>query len=180
MSDGQWTSASAPYLTPRADGEPDAWTAEATARGRSGGQRILHAGEEPASDAVARMLGVPAGESVVRRRRVIELDGEPCELTDSHYPAAIAAGTPLASTAKIRGGAVTLLAALGHAGVRVVEEVSARLPTDEECGHLRIAPGEPVLLVSRVTMDTSNRPVQADVMVMPADRAQLRYETRIG
>ncbi|WP_330329909.1 UTRA domain-containing protein [Streptomyces sp. NBC_00536] len=180
MSEGQWTSASAPYLTPRAEGEPDAWTAEAAARGRVGGQRILYAEEEPASDEVARMLGVPVAGRVVRRRRIIELDGVPRELTDTYYPAAIAAGTPLASTAKIRGGAVTLLAALGHVGVRVVEEVTARLPTEEERGHLRSAPGEPVLLVSRVTLDAADRPLQADVMVMPADRAQLRYETRIG
>ncbi|MET3988228.1 UTRA domain-containing protein [Streptomyces sp. PvR034] len=180
MSEGHWTSASLPYLTPRAQGEPDAWTAEAAARGRSGGQRILYAGEQPAPDEVARMLRLPAGEGVVRRRRIIELDGTPCELTDTYYPATIAAGTPLAATAKIRGGAVTLLAGLGHVGVRAVERVTARLPTDEEREHLRTAPGEPVLLLSRVTLDAADRPLQADLMVMPADGGQLRYETRIG
>ncbi|MFI5981149.1 GntR family transcriptional regulator [Streptomyces sp. NPDC051555] len=180
MGEGQWTSASMPYLTPRAESESDAWTAESAARGRVGGQRILHAGEQPASEEVARMLRVPAGESVVRRRRLIELDGVPCELTDTFYPAAIALGTPLAGTAKIRGGAVTLLARLGHTGVRVVEHVTARLSTTEECGPLCVQPGEPVLVVSRVTLDSADRAIQADVMVMPAERAQLRYETRIG
>ncbi|MDJ0384352.1 UTRA domain-containing protein [Streptomyces sp. G-G2] len=180
MSEGQWTSKSMPYLTPRAEGEPDAWTAEAAARGHWGGQRILYAGEQPASEDIARMLRVPAGEAVVRRRRIVELDGFPCELTDTYYPAAFAVGTPLAATAKIRGGAVTLLAELGHVGVRAVEEVTARLASDEECGHLHIEPGEPVLLLSRVTLDAADRPIQGDVMVMPAHRGQLRYETRIG
>ncbi|MFJ7209739.1 GntR family transcriptional regulator [Streptomyces sp. NPDC098789] len=169
-----------PYLTPRAESESDAWTAESAARGRVGGQRILHAGVRPASDEVARMLRVQAGENVVQRRRVIELDGVPCELTDTYYPATIALGTPLAGTAKIRGGAVTLLARLGHAGVRVVEHVTARLPSAEECEPLCTEPGEPVLVVSRVTLDAADRAIQADVMVMPAEHAQLRYETRIG
>lgn len=75
---------------------------------------------------------------------------------------------------------MTLLAALGHTGVRVVENVTARMPGDEERDHLRVGPGEPVLQLSRTTYDPEDRPIQADVMVMPANRQQLRYEIRIG
>ncbi|MDT9682069.1 UTRA domain-containing protein [Streptomyces sp. TRM76323] len=177
---GDWVSTSMPYLAPRAKGQGDAWAEEAAAHGRRGTQRIVFAGELPAGEEVAALLGLTAGEPVVVRRRIIELDGEPCELTDTYYPVDIARGTPLAGTAKIRGGAVTLLAALGHAGVRVREDVTARLATDEECDLLELSPGQPVLRLARQTLDARDRPVQADLMTMPAHRQRLRYEMRIG
>ncbi|MEU1119159.1 MULTISPECIES: UTRA domain-containing protein [unclassified Streptomyces] len=169
-----------PYLKPREEGQPDAWGAEAAARGGKGTQRIAHAGEVPAPPDVADLLGIAEGNQVVVRRRVIELDGEPCELTDTYYPCDIARGTPLAETGKIRGGAVTLLARLGHIGVRVREDVTARMPDADEREILRLKSDEPVLRLSRVTLDREDRPVQADLMVMPARRQQLRYEIRIG
>lgn len=180
MSNSGWTSTSMPYLTPRASGAADAWTDEAEGAGRRGTQRIVHAGEFTAPAEVTRMLGLTGGNTVVARRRIIELDGEPTELTDTYYPMDIAAGTPLASTAKIRGGAVTLLATLGHVGVRVVENVTARMPSADEAEQLHLGPGEPVLELTRATYDSADRPVQADIMVMAAARQQLRYEIRIG
>ncbi|MCX5378911.1 GntR family transcriptional regulator [Streptomyces sp. NBC_00091] len=179
MRGGEWTSTSMPYLTPRAAGATDAWTAETQESGRRGTQRIVHAGETTAPAGVAAMLGLAAGSTVVCRRRIIELDGEPTELTDSYYPTDIAAGTPLAGTAKIRGGAVTLLAALGHVGVRVIETVTARMPGVEEYEQLRLGEGEPVLQLARTTYDSADRAIQADVMVMPGGRQQARYEIRL-
>ncbi|MFH8606726.1 GntR family transcriptional regulator [Streptomyces sp. NPDC018029] len=169
-----------PYLKPRREGQSDAWAEEAAARGGKGTQRIAHAGEVPAPDDVAGLLRIAAGDPVIVRRRIIELDGAPCELTDTYYPVDIARGTPLAETGKIRGGAVTLLAALGHVGVRVREDVTARMPDADEREALRLGPDEPVLRLSRVTLDARGNPLQADLMLMPAHRQQLRYEIRIG
>ncbi|MGP3685345.1 GntR family transcriptional regulator [Streptomyces sp. IBSNAI002] len=180
MTGNGWTSTSMPYLAPRPAGASDAWTEEAEAKGRRGGQRIIEARQAPATPEVASLLGLTQGQPVVVRRRVIELDGTPCELTDTYYPADIAAGTPLAGTAKIPGGAVTLLAALGHIGVRVTEDVTARMPSAEEREQLRLGEAEPVLRLSRVTYDATDRAIQADMMVMPSARQQLRYEIRIG
>lgn len=180
MSADAWVSSSMPYLTPRPDGQPDAWGTELAAKGRRGGQRIVRAGEVAASGEVAGLLGVATGEAVVVRRRVMVLEDVPCELTDTYYPASIARGTRLARTAKIPGGAVTLLAELGHTGVRVQEDVTARMPGDEEREVLRTEPGEPVLRLVRVTFDAAGRPIQADVMTMPAHRQRLRYEIEIG
>ncbi|MFD7097836.1 GntR family transcriptional regulator [Streptomyces xanthophaeus] len=180
MSGNGWTSTSMPYVSPRAAGDTDAWTEEARAGGRRGGQRILYAGEAGAPPEVARMLGLADGEPVVVRRRLIELDGEPTELTDTYYPAVIAAGTPLARTAKIRGGAVTLLASLGHVGARVVENVTAHMPDDDDREQLHLGAAEPVLKLARTTYDASNRPIQADLVLMPGGRQQLRYEIRLS
>ncbi|GHJ39891.1 GntR family transcriptional regulator [Streptomyces sp. TS71-3] len=181
MSHAPWVGSSLPYLTPRtADGPSDAWSAEAAARGGKGGQRIVEAGEVAADGEVAVLLGVSEGEIVIVRRRVMELDGVPCELTDTYYPADIARGTPLARTGKIRGGAVSLLAELGHVGVLVREDVTARMPDPAERELLRLSPDEPVLRLVRRTSDATGRPIQADRMTMPAARQRLRYEMRIG
>ncbi|MGW2044781.1 GntR family transcriptional regulator [Streptomyces sp. NPDC001858] len=180
MGGSDWVSTSLPYLMPRGAGQGDPWAAEAAAQGRRGTQRIVHAGEVPAPADVAALLEVPEGEPVVVRRRLILLDDEPTELTDTYYPTAIAAGTRLAGTAKIRGGALALLAELGHVGVLVREDVTAGMPDADERRALRTAPDEPVLRLIRLTLDRDDRPIQVDRMVMPALRQRLRYQIRIG
>jgi len=180
MSRDRWVSASMPYLAPRVKGQSDAWSAELEESGRRGGQVVIHAGEVPASSAVAELLGLSEAEAVVVRRRVMYLGDEPSELTDTYYPVQIARETRLAGTAKIRGGAVTLLAELGWVGVRVREDVVARMPSAEERDVLNTASDEPVLQLTRLTLDRDDHPIQVDHMVMPAHRQQLRYEMRIG
>ncbi|WP_298568429.1 GntR family transcriptional regulator [Streptomyces luteogriseus] len=180
MSANRWISTSMPYLTPREQGQGDAWSADAAAQGRRGSQHIVHAGEVPAPAEVARLIGAQDGEPVVVRRRLILLDDEPNELTDTYYPAAIARGTPLAGTAKIQGGAVTLLAELGHVGALVREDVTAGLPDEDEQEALRLTGTDPVLRLTRLTLDGDDKPIQVDRMVMPAQRQRLRYEIRIG
>ncbi|WP_407552141.1 UTRA domain-containing protein [Streptomyces sp. Pv4-95] len=180
MGTSEWVSSSIPYVTPREKGQADAWGAEAAARGHRGTQRIAHAGEVPAPPDIAELLEVAEGENIVVRRRVMLLDDVPCELTDTYYPARIARGTRLAGTARIIGGAVSLLASLGHVGARVQEDVIARLPSAEECAALRTGMDQPVLQLTRVTLDGSERPIQVDRMAMPGHLQRLRYEIRIG
>ncbi|MGW0186821.1 GntR family transcriptional regulator [Streptomyces sp. NPDC003362] len=180
MSTSGWVSTSMPYLMPREQGQGDAWGADAAAQGRRGTQRILHAGEVPAPAEVARLFGIQEGEPVVVRRRLILLDDEPNELTDTYYPVDIARGTALSGTARIKGGAVTLLTRLGHVGTLVREDVTAGIPSEEEKDALRTDQGEPVLRLTRLTLDREDRPIQVDRMVMPAQRQRLRYEIRIG
>ncbi|MEU8784694.1 UTRA domain-containing protein [Streptomyces sp. NPDC048637] len=180
MNSAEWVTTSVPYLAPRAPGQRDAWSAETAAKGRRGSQRIVQAGEVAAPGEIAELLGVGPGDHVVVRRRIMYLDGQPCELTDTYYPLAIAQGTRLAGTAKIAGGAVTLLAELGYVGVRAREDVTARLPSEEEAAALEAEPSQPVLQLLRLTLDTRDRPLQADRMVMPAQRQRLRYDVRIG
>lgn len=129
MSGSEGLHSSAPYVRAREKGERDAWTEETAARGRRGTQRIVHAREVPAPNDVAALLGSTEGGLVVERRRVICLDEAATEVTDTYYPVHLARGTVLAGTAKIPGGAVTLLAGLGHIGHRVTAEVSAAYPT---------------------------------------------------
>ncbi|MFC9029001.1 GntR family transcriptional regulator [Streptomyces arboris] len=180
MSEGEMISESARYLAPSVQGGGDAWGAEVAAAGRRGTQKVVRAGEVTAPDRVADLLGLQRGGQVIERRRIMYLDGEPCELTDTYYPVEIARGTGLAGTAKIRGGAVRLLAELGHVGVRAQEDVAARMPSESERAELALKADEPVLELTRLTLDAHDRPIQADVMVMPPRGQKLRYEIRIG
>lgn len=179
MTGGQWVSTSAPYVTPRREGQADAWSEEARQRGGHGAQRVVAAGEVGAPPEVAAGLGVAEGEGVVVRRRVMLLDGTPVELTDTYYPVDVARGTPLAGKAKIRGGAVTYLASQGYEPRRVHEEVYARLAAPEECEALQLDAGEPVLCMLRVT-EGAARAYQVDVSVFRAAGQRLRYDMRIG
>ncbi|MER5494178.1 GntR family transcriptional regulator [Streptomyces sp. NPDC002454] len=180
MPEGGWTQASVPYLSPRAAGQADAWTAEAAARGRKGTQRVVLAGEVRASGEVADLLGLDEAAEVIVRQRVILLDGEATELTDTYYPADLARGTRLAETSKIPGGAVTLLAELGYVAHAVREVVRARMPDVREQELLATGPGAPVLTLTRVTADARGVPFQVDVSVFPATAHGLSYEMRVG
>jgi DNA-binding GntR family transcriptional regulator len=172
----KWTSTSTPYLLPRRAGEVDAWTQEAGPRGT---QRLIEVAAKVPPAEVANSLGLIAGETAVARRRVMLLDGQPVELTDSYYPQAIAAGTALAEHAKIRGGAPTLLRNLGHEAHRVAEEVEARSTTPDEAAALDLEPGTAVLTLLRVTYSRSEQPIEASLMVMKGPH-RLRYEMEIG
>lgn len=180
MASDEWVSASAPYVAPRHTGASDAWTEESSKHGHKGGQKLTFAGEIPAPLAVAEVFGLTEGAVAVARRRVIMLDDEPIELADTYYPIAIAAGTALAEPRKIKGGAVTLLAQLGHVPDRVHEDVTARMPSQTERGALHLGDRDPVLILRRVTTDTEGAPIQVDLMTMPARGRHLNYEMQVN
>ncbi|WP_329017809.1 UTRA domain-containing protein [Streptomyces sp. NBC_00690] len=180
MSTGEWINTSTPYLAPRPKGQGEAWGAETAMEGRQGRQRILYAGEASAPRDVAERLGLHEGDAVVVRRRLMLLDGRPCELTDSYYSTEIARNTRLAQATKIPGGAVTYLAGLGYVGARAREDVSARMPHAHEREALCSGDDEPVLQVVRTTLDRDDNPIQVDVMIMLASSQRLQYEIRIG
>lgn len=172
-SAGTWTSVSMPYVSGRGG---DAWAAEAAAHGGTGTQRLLGVEEMSASATIAAMLGLHAGDPVVVRRRLILFNEHPVELAESSYPASIARGTRLADPRKIPGGAVTLLAELGHRPRHVREDVSARLATPDERAALQLADLSCVLLLARTLFTEHDLPVEASVMTMVADGRRLRYE----
>ncbi|MGP4109790.1 GntR family transcriptional regulator [Streptomyces sp. 4N509B] len=173
---GKWTSVSTPYLLPRGEGQSDVWTD--TAPGRTS-QRLIEVTELKPPTEVAESLGLDESERVVVRRRLILLDDRPVELATSYYPASIAAGTPLADNAKIRGGAPTALAALGYQARRAVEDIEQRPCTTAEAEALHLAPGAAVLTLTRTSFSDGGAAFEASLMVMKAPR-RLRYELEVG
>ena len=177
MSDDQWVSDSAPYIRPQAGGSSNAWTEEAARRGHTGGQRTLSVDTVSAPEEVRLALGLAQGAEVVVRRRLILLDNDPVELSDSYYPATIAAGTRLADPRKIPGGAVRLLADLGYVGEDTVEHVRADIAAEEQAGLLGLAPGSAVLQLVRINATREGTPFEVSIMTMPPER-HLTYRLR--
>lgn len=173
-----WTSDSSIYLQPQ-DG-PDAWTTEAAAKGGVGTQRLLRVEITEPPAAIRQALALAPDATAALRLRLIELDGQPVEIASSWYPADIAAGTPLTESKKIRGGAPTLLASLGHRVGRVVEDAESRLPTAEEAQLLGIESGQPVLVLTRLSWDQEGRPFEVGVMIAPGNQRRLRYEMKVS
>ncbi|MDA0565259.1 UTRA domain-containing protein [Streptomonospora sp. S1-112] len=175
-----WTATSVPYLTPRREGDADPWSREAAQEGRTGTQRIREVVMETPPDEVARALELPEGAPAVVRRRTMSLDDRPVELTDSWYPADIAAGTALAEAGKIKGGAVTLLADLGYAVHEAREEIEVRGATQGEAAELRLAAGAPVIVLRRTCLTAEGRPFEVSVMAMVPEGRRLRYRLIAG
>ena len=74
------------------------------------------------------------------------------------------------------GGIYARLEDAGHVLGRFTEEVTARMPSDQEVAALRLAPGTPVLTLVRVAYDSSDQPVEVCDTVMSADHYLLTYE----
>jgi DNA-binding GntR family transcriptional regulator len=176
VTEAQWSGSSTPYL---GSGQGDAWGKEAADQGRTGSQRILKAGPIAASEEVAQQLGLPEGEAVVERQRLILLDGQPVELAISYWPASWAAETALAQPGRIRGGAVSLLAELGYTPGRVDEDVSTRPPTREEVQTLELAVEEWILSMARTITTPDGRPYEVSVMVSPGRIGRLHYSMKV-
>jgi DNA-binding GntR family transcriptional regulator len=175
-----WDGTSAPYLSPRAAGEADAWTDQAARAGRTGTQQIREVTEELPPQDVADALQLPAGTAAVVRRRTVVLDDTPIETVDSWYPASIAAGTALAEPRKIKGGAVTLLAGMGHVARGAIDDISVRGATDSEAALLTLPAGAPVIIVFRVVVPEAGAPFEATVMIMAPEGRHLRYPLATG
>ncbi|MEU9444635.1 UTRA domain-containing protein [Streptomyces sp. NPDC048304] len=177
MTDERWTGASTPYIE---SGQGDVWGKEAAGQGRTGTQRILKAEEVAPPQDIASALDLPSGEAAVMRQRLILLDGCPIELANSYWPAAIAAGTPLASTGKIRGGTVSLLAELGYRPGTVAEDVHTRPPTREEAEALQLTDNrEWVLVLTRTISTADGQPYEVSVMVSPGRIGRLHYSMKV-
>lgn len=174
---GKWAGTSLPYVLPRHSGETDAWTEESASRG--GSQRLIEVTTATPPAEISDRLGVAEGGAAILRRRLMYVTDEPVELVDSWYPEAIASGTALAEHKKIRGGAPTLLAELGHTPQRVIEEVGMRPSTSDEAAQLGITAGENVLTLLRTLLLADDQPLEASLMVMKGPR-HIRYEMEVN
>ncbi|SCE71137.1 UTRA domain-containing protein [Micromonospora purpureochromogenes] len=179
MTGPEWLSVSMPYVVPRSPQDGDAWAEDATQQGGVGSQRLLEVAKVVPAVEVAEALQVQPGALVVVRRRLMLLNDQPVELTDSYYPASIASGTALAEPRKIRGGAIGLLAELGYRPGQVREDVYTREPDAAERRLLNLTGQDWVLGLTRLLSTRQGVPIEASVMTMVPQGRRLRYELTI-
>jgi GntR family transcriptional regulator len=133
---------------------------------------------QPPAD-VARGLGLERSATAIRRSRLLLHNDIPVELSDSYYPADIAAGTALARPTKIRGGAPKLLTELGYRPDRFVDRISTRAPSTVEVETLALPSGTAVLRQLRVIYDEQRRPIEASVLIKGGHLYELSYQQDI-
>lgn len=113
---------------------------------------------------------------MVVRKRLQLLDGEPAVISTSYYPLWLAAGTRLESPEGLPEGPDVLIEALGHRFYRGIEIFRVRMPTHDEVGLLRLAPGTPVVLMWDVDYDEQGRVLQAAEDIYAGDKHEFVYE----
>ncbi|MEV4246943.1 GntR family transcriptional regulator [Streptosporangium canum] len=139
--------------------------------------------EGPCPPDLVALLGLQAGASVVIRDRVMgDPDtGRAVQLATSYLPADLAAGTVLAEADTGPGGIYDRMEAadLGWGRLEWAGAISARAATPEETRLLGLAPGVPVLCVTRTTTATegpaAGRVVEVNVTRRDASRFEVGY-----
>jgi len=159
----------------RESGKPE-FDTEAIAQGQVPSRRLLTIGQGPVPDDIAAWLGVHAGETVMIRKRLQFLDGEPAVISTSYFPLWVASGTRLESTEPLPEGPANLIEQLGHEFASGVELIRARMPTLEEARLLELGPGIPVVRLLHIDYDPQDRTLQIADDLYAGDRHEFTFE----
>lgn len=163
-------------LEPQPSGElREAFAYAVGQEGRAPSQYIEVLTVSPVEE-IASRLELADGELAVVRRRLRFVDGQPYNTNDSYFPRDLVADSEIARPGDIARGANRVLEELGHAQVRVVDDIWARMPNQEEAERLQLELGTPVMVYVRVGYDGADMPVRVAVSVLPADKHLIRYE----
>jgi GntR family transcriptional regulator len=129
---------------------------------------------EPASDAVAVRLGIPAGAPVMHTAYTYLADDLPVQLADSWEPLDVTGQSLVALPEVGPYAGVGVAARMRVLGIEVgtpVERVRARMATRTEAVALDMNPPGPVLLVERTYYDQgTGRAVETADVIMRGDR----------
>jgi GntR family transcriptional regulator len=129
----------------------------------------------PATKEVAGRLNVGADTLVVCRREILYIDDRPNAIQASYYPMDIAEGTDLLKNDDIPRGTIRVLQELGHEEIGHRDEISPRMPTEEEERLLQLGAGVPVLDWIR-TAYSNKRPVRLTQRIYTGNGIKLVYE----
>ncbi|GAA0922191.1 GntR family transcriptional regulator [Streptomyces thermoalcalitolerans] len=131
--------------------------------------------EAPAPDDVARILDLEDGARVVVRDRLFAVEGEPVQAAVSYLPADLVRGSAIAQEDTGPGGTYARLAELGAKPVRFVEELRARMPSQDESERLHLAEGTPVVEIYRTAITEDGKPVEVNRMLLDAGVYVMEY-----
>lgn len=127
------------------------FTEWARSLGFTPGQRIIEAGERPATESVARELKIAPDSPVVEIIRLRLLDDKPAMLERSNFPADI--GRRLLATDLDHGSIQQALRDIGSVPVRARHLIDAINAHPLEVEQLCLTPGTPLLRVCRLAFD---------------------------
>lgn len=157
------------------DRRHDTFTQQIEAQGKTARQEST-VEQIPADEEIAERLRIPVGRPVAVRRRVMFAGDEPIQIGTSSYPLDIVVYSKIMDPADIPEGTDQILEDLGHAPARYEDEITCRMPTEDEAAALELVGGTPVHRLLRTTFDQGDRPVEVYIVILPGDRHVLLYD----
>jgi GntR family transcriptional regulator len=140
---------------------------------------IINANEE-----LAKGLNVDLSTPLLRRKWI---SAEPktdrlLSTSVSYIPKSLVESNPAlldANNEPWPGGTMHQLSTVGIEIMRIVDEVTARMPTSAEAQAWDMSPGIPLLICRRISFDTDGRTIEISDAEYPADRTELRFVTSL-
>ena len=164
---GKGTFAAEPKVAQRL--QLSSYTEDMRAQGREPSSQLIDISEIPAENELTTLLGVRSGAKVLRMQRLRLADGEPMALETTHLPLGRFRGlrkylTPGGSLYQVLRDRFDV--EMGHAE----ETIETALAGPHEAELLGADVGMPMLLLSRHSFDTAERPVEWVRLVYRGDR----------
>jgi GntR family transcriptional regulator len=139
--------------------------------GLAPGADVVAAERCRASREVAQALGLSTGASTIRVERVRSGDGQPVALEESWFPTRL---FPDLLARDLEGSLYALLElGWGRRPVRLRETLEPIMAAEREARLLGVEPGVPLMLVSRIALDSTGTPVEYARDLFRADRTRL-------
>jgi GntR family transcriptional regulator len=151
-----------------------AFTVDMEANQRNFAVDVIYVGKGTASPETLNRLGLQPDDQVIVRRRRYLTEGQPIEFATSYIPLDIAVGTLIEEPNPGPGGIYARMEDQGLVFERYDEEITARMPTEEESRILNLPAGSPVLHLVRTAI-ASGRPVEVCDTVMDSAAFVLFY-----
>lgn len=141
-----------------------------------------HYTTEPAGADLSKLFGIDPAEPVLRREfeHQNRTTGQRVAWSLSWIPHALIAANPQISDPEYAawpGGTMHALSTVGIEIDRVIDEVTATMPTTVEASLWALPDGIPLLSVRRISLDTTGRTVEISDAHYPADRTKLTFHT---
>ncbi|WP_430791720.1 GntR family transcriptional regulator [Actinoplanes sp. G11-F43] len=135
---------------------------------------LLRVGAVMAPNRAAAALDLEADTPVILRRRLVNAEVGPVELSATYVPVELSAGTALSQKTPLTDGVLRHLAdRKGIVFDHATERISARLPTTEEAELLKITERDAVLTLLVTVFDRAGHPQFAVDAVIPANRHEI-------
>jgi GntR family transcriptional regulator len=145
--------------------------------------RLLDACYTEPSEKIAALLdlGEPPQEVWARRFLISSAEDEPIELVTSYFAASLARGTVIGEHLELTSERIQpfLREERGLIQGRLRDDITVRMPTQEEVRLLRLLPGTPVLDVLRTYIATTRQPIEVMHLVLAGDKHTLVYEKAV-
>lgn len=149
--------------------ELTSFTSEMRGHGLAASSRVLEQGIVPAPRDIGIKLGVLAGASLFRLRRLRLADGEPMGLQTAYIPLRLVPGIDALSF--VDASLYEILAAEYSLYPAAAREAHQAIPVPDEARELlRLPPGSPVLSAERLTTLADGRPLEYVHSIMRGDR----------